>query len=84
MVFGMRKLLGLRVRLKLSRLIRGAIMGGMEASLCPGSNEDWEQTKTFNSNACLLARKRVYEIDAQKAMAILESRHDKWKAGGPL
>ena len=59
-------------------------MGEMDASLRTDSNEDREQTKTFSSDAYLLARKRMYAVEAQKAMAILVSRHDKWKAGGPL
>jgi hypothetical protein len=71
-------------RLKLFRLIRGVRMGDMDASPRTDSNEDREQTKTFSSDAYLLAKKRMYEVEAQKAMVILESRHDRWKAGGPL
>lgn len=80
----MKKLFGTSVRLKLFKLIRGTGMGGMDASLRTDSNEDREQTKTFSSDAYLLAKKRIHEIEAQKAMLIFESRHDNWKAGGPV
>jgi len=59
-------------------------MGDMDVSIRTDSNEDREQTKTFSSDAYLLAKKRMHEIEAQKAMVIFESRHDRWKAGGPL
>lgn len=59
-------------------------MGEMDASLRTDSNEDTEQTKTFSSDAYLLAKKHTHEMEAQKAMAVLQSRHDRWKAGGPL
>ena len=42
------------------------------------------QPKTFNVQTYLLGIRRMHEIEAQKAMVIFESRHDKWKAGGPL
>lgn len=80
----MKKLFGTRVRLKLFRLIRGTRMGDMDASLRTDSNEDREQTKTFSSDAYLLAKKRMQEIEAQKAMLVFESRHHNWKAGGPV
>ena len=32
----------------------------------------------------LAASRRASEIDIEKARAISESRHDKWKAGGPV
>ena len=80
----MKKLFDTRGRLKLFRLIRGVRMGDMDASLRTDSNEDREQTKTFSSDTYLLAKKRMHEMEAHKAMVILQSRHDKWKAGGPL
>jgi len=83
-VVDMKKLFGTTGRLKLFRLIRGVRMRDMDASLRMDSNEDQEQTKTFSSDAYLLAKKRKHEIEAQKAMVMFESRHDKWKAGGPL
>ena len=83
-VIDMKKLFGTIGRLKLFRLIRGVRMGDMDASLRTDSNEDREQTKTFSSDAYVLAKKRMHEIETQKAMVILESRHCTWKAGGPL
>jgi len=83
-VIDMKRLFGTRGRLKLFRLIRGVRMGDMDVSIRTDSNEDREQTKTFSSDAYLLAKKRMHEIEAQKAMVIFESRHDRWKAGGPL
>ncbi len=42
------------------------------------------QPRTFNTQAYLLAKQRMHEIEGQKAMLILLSRHERWKAGGPL
>jgi len=39
---------------------------------------------SFNSEAYILAIRCMHEIECQKAMVILESRHERWKAGGPL
>jgi len=41
------------------------------------------QPKTFNVQAYLLGKRRMHEIEAQKAMVIAESRHCICKAGGP-
>jgi len=38
----------------------------------------------FRSQAYLLAKRRVIEAEAEKAMLIQVSRHTRWKAGGPL
>jgi len=83
-VVDVKKLFDTRGRLKLFRLFRGVRMGDMDASVRTDSNEDREQAKTFSSDAYDLARKRMHEMEAHKAMAIFESRHDRWKAGGPL
>ena len=40
--------------------------------------------KTFNLQAYVLAKQRMHELEGQKAMVILLSRHERWKAGGPL
>ena len=69
---------------KLFRLIRGIRMGDVDASLPMESSEDREQTKTFSSAAHVLAQNRMHEVETLKAMAVLQSRHDRWKAGGPL
>ena len=83
-VIDMRRLFVPKGKLKLFRLIQGIRMGDMDAFLHTESNEDGEQKKTFNSDAYVLAKKRIHAIEAQKAMVMFESRHDKWKAGGPL
>ena len=46
-------------------------------------NHGSKQPKTFNVQAYLLANQRMHEIEGQKAMVILISRHQSWKAGGP-
>ena len=43
-----------------------------------------DQPVTFNVQAYMLGTRRMHEIEAEKAMVILGSRHDRWKAGGPL
>lgn len=42
------------------------------------------QPRTFNLQVYILAKQRMHEIEGKKAMAILLSRHERWKAGGPL
>ncbi len=37
----------------------------------------------FRSEAYLLAKQRIIEAEAEKAMSIQVSRHTRWKAGGP-
>ena len=59
-------------------------MGDEDASLHTESNKDQEQTKTFSADAHVLARNRMYEVETLKAMAVFQSRHERWKAGGPL
>jgi hypothetical protein len=39
---------------------------------------------SLNLQAYTLAKQRIHEIETQKAMTISLSRHEKWKAGGPL
>ena len=39
---------------------------------------------SLNLQAYTLAKQRMREIESQKAMLISISRHEKWKAGGPL
>jgi len=80
----MRKLLGAIGKLKLFRLIRGIRIGGMDASLPTESSEDREQMKIFRPDGHVLAENRMHEFETLKAMAVLQSRHDRWKAGGPV
>jgi hypothetical protein len=79
-----RKLFGTIGKLKLFRLIRGIRMGDVDASLHTESGEDREQTKTFSSGGHVLAENRMHEVETLKAMVVLQSRHECWKAGGPL
>jgi len=39
---------------------------------------------SLNLQAYTLAKQRMHEIESQKAILISISRHEKWKAGGPL
>lgn len=38
----------------------------------------------FRVEAYIISNRRKHEVELQKAMAIKESRHDTWKAGGPV
>jgi hypothetical protein len=71
---------------------RGSTMGKMfrllGISQCfkePSSSRgEKSQARSFNIKAYLSVGRRMQEIQAEKAMLIWESRHDKWKAGGPV
>jgi len=43
-----------------------------------------KQPKTFNLQGHISAKRRMHEIEKMKAMIIMESRHQSWKAGGPV
>lgn len=47
------------------------------------ANRNLEQPKSINLQAYMSAHQRMHEIETQKAMVILVSRHECWKAGGP-
>lgn len=79
-----RRLFGPTGRLNLFRFLRSVKMGDTDASIHANSTEDREQTKTLSPDAYLLAKNRNHEIEAQKAVVLFESRHDKWKSGGAL
>ncbi len=49
-----------------------------------GPNQDVEHTQTFNLRHYIIASQRMHEIEGQKAMLIALSRHERWKAGGPV
>ncbi len=38
----------------------------------------------FRVQASIISTRRKHEVEGQKAMAVFESRHSRWKAGGPL
>jgi hypothetical protein len=62
---------------------RRALGTSHEASV-DGAGQDVGDVEPVSPQAYLLANRRLQEIETEKAMAIAESRHDKWKAGGPL
>lgn len=70
--------------LKILRLIRNSGKGDLNASEFESAPEDLKQLNAFNLEAYTVAKQRMLEIQAQKAMMIFESRHDRWKAGGPV
>ena len=57
---------------------------GMSRDSADRSTEDQEQTKTLNLQAYIIANRRLHEVETEKAMIASLSRHDKWKAGGPV
>ncbi len=84
------KMLGLRGRFgstkegvsKVFSLIRAIGMRDLNAS--SEANEDLRQPNDFNLRAYIAAKQRMQEIEGQKAMLIALSRHERWKAGGPV
>lgn len=78
------KMFGIRERfdapkqelLKVVRLIRGSGSAGVQ----------YKQGLTlepYYAQAYAMSQQRMHEIETEKAMAILASRHQSWKAGGP-
>jgi len=49
-----------------------------------GKEEIASNIRPFGIKAYTSSKERMYEIETQKAIIISLSRHDKWKAGGPL
>jgi len=64
------------------RLLRGVGKGDFSASQF--KSEELKQPKTFNVQVYLKGKRRMHEIEKMKAMIIIESRHQNWKAGGPV
>jgi len=56
----------------------------VNASSCTDLNENPRQPETLNSDAYILSNQRMHELETQKAFVTSLSRHDRWKAGGPL
>ena len=69
---------------KVLRLLRGVAKGDFSASSYTDANEDLKQSKAFNFQAYISGKRRMHEIEKMKAMIITESRHQSWKAGGPV
>jgi hypothetical protein len=70
--------------LKLFRLAFSSRDGEFDISSHTTANQDLSQLNTFNTQAYILGKQRMHEIETQKAMAIVVSRHERWKAGGPV
>jgi hypothetical protein len=70
---------GLLKSIKLSRTSRS---GGLEA-YSSIAGECTSDAKIFESGAYLLSKKRMCEVEAEKAMMVNVSRHPRWVAGGP-
>ncbi len=86
------KSLGIRKRfaspkeglLRILRLIRAVDKDDLSPYSFGPKPEDVEEPNSFNTQAYLLAKQRMHEIEGQKAMLIALSRHERWKAGGPV
>lgn len=64
------------------RLSRASRNDGLDA--CTSTlDECISDAKIFNSEAYLLSKKRMYEVEAEKAVMVNVSRHPRWVAGGP-
>lgn len=62
--------------LRVVRLIRGSGSASVQ----------YKQGLTLEphyAQAYAMSQQRMYEIETEKAMAILASRHQSWKSGGP-
>ena len=68
--------------LKSIRLSRTSRSGGLEA-YSSTVGECVNDAKIFESGAYLLSKKRMCEVEAEKAMMVNVSRHPRWVAGGP-
>lgn len=66
------------------RLIRGVATRDFNSSSYTVANEGLKQPKNFNLQAHIIGKRRMHEIEKMKAMIIIESRHQSWKAGGPV
>ena len=66
--------------LKMFRMIRGS----ESVSSYTDANGEQGQLNTYNPLAHKTAQKRMHEVETIKAMMIAQSRHERWKAGGPL
>jgi len=56
---------------------------GFESTSRLQQKEDYARAETLNSEAYLLSKKRMHEVEAEKAVMISVSRHPRWVAGGP-
>ncbi len=81
-MFGTRERFG-SAKEGLTKLVRLFRRGDFDASI-PDAKRDQRQLNALNPQAFIMAKRRMHEIETQKAMIIHELRHDFWKAGGPI
>ena len=71
--------------LKVSNLVRSIGNGRFGVSSHTNAGEELTQSNATNAaRARMRVNKRKHEVETQKAMLISLSRHDRWKAGGPV
>ncbi len=64
------------------RQLRG--VGKEDFRATQNEDKDLEQPKIFDARVQILAKRRMHEIEAKKAMITSQMRHERWKAGGPV
>ena len=69
---------------KVFRFFRGVGKGHFNASPRTDADEDLRQPNNYNLRVYECTNQRMHEIEIQKAMLVSLSRHERWKAGGPL
>ncbi len=69
---------------KIFRLIRSVVTRDFDVSSSADADQNQRQQSAFNVQAYMLAKQRMLEVERMKAMLINESRHNSWKAGGPI
>jgi len=72
-----------KAALKVLRLVRGSTNEGPCLS-STGAHQDQRCSETFNTEAYIISNQRMHELETQKAFVTSLSRHERWKAGGPL
>jgi len=80
---------GLRIRFRpakeeMFRLVRSLRNKDSIVSSSMDTNQETRHPRAHNVRAISLSSQHVHEVETQKAMLVSLTRHDKWKAGGPL
>ena len=68
---------------KVFRLMRGSEDSALNLSQS-NANEDQRHPETLNTEAYMISNQRMHELETQKAFVTALSRHERWKAGGPI
>jgi len=79
-------MINMRPKIKLFKVL-GLTRSSGKREVCASSRvyaDQEPQSNSYNVQAHMLSNQRAHEIESQKAMLISMSRHDTWKAGGPL